>query len=202
VLLGVNGTGSSAVNTTGNGTHGQPSNDAGTFLGLEVTSNSGGGVVFQDRVILQYEAGINDDLSCSPENTSPAPLGAGVLGAATVSCGASSASGGINETGSYMISTNQVYDVTLETNITVGTANDGNASGAGTVEGIVTMDPNFTVPAGYTLVLSAGVGNGVQGQSGVPEPATWTMLAAGMGLLIAAKRRSVSRANRDGAQGR
>jgi hypothetical protein len=201
VLLGVNATGSNSVNTTGNGTHGQPTNSAGSFLGLDVTSNSGGGLVFQDRVILQYEAGINNDLSCSPENTTPAPLGAGSVGAVTVSCGASSASGGINETGSYTISTNQVYDVTLQTDITVTTANDGNAAGAGTVEGLVTMDPTFTVPAGYTIVLSTGVGNGLQGQSGVPEPATWTMLAAGMGLLIAAKRR-VSRASRDGARAR
>jgi hypothetical protein len=98
-----------------------------------------------------------------------------------------------------MISTNQVYVVTLQTDVTVGTANDGNANGAGTVEGIVTMDPTFTVPAGYTIVLSAGVGNGVP--PAVPEPATWTMLVAGMGLLILAKRR-VNRANRDGARAR
>jgi hypothetical protein len=200
VTLGVNATGSNAVNTTGNGVHGQPSNSASTFLGLEVQSNSGGAVVFEDNVILQYANDINNDLSCSSSNTSPTPLGAGVLGASTESCGASSASGGITETGSYAISTNQVYAVTLQTDITVTTANDGNASGAGTVEGLVTMDPDFTVPAGYTILLSSGVGNGVQ--SGVPEPATWTMLAAGMGLLIVAKRRRVSRASRDGAQAR
>jgi hypothetical protein len=200
VLLGVNATGSNTVNTTGNGVHGNPSNDAGSFLGLEVTSNSGGGVVFQDKVILQYSSGINDDLSCGSTNTTPAPVGNGFLGAATVSCGASSASGGINETGSYMIVTNQVYDVTLQTDINVGTANDGNASGAGTVEGMVTMDPTFTVPAGYTIILSAGIGN-TPAASGVPEPATWSMLAAGMGLLVLAKRR-VSRANRGGAPAR
>jgi hypothetical protein len=202
VLLGVDATGSNTVNTTGNGTHGQPTNSAGTFLGLQVVSNSGGAPVFMDQAILQYEADINNDLSCSPENTSPTPVGAGFLGAATVSCGASSASGGINETGSYTISTNQVYVVTLQTDITVTTANDGNANGAGTVEGIVTMDPIFTVPAGYTIILSTGVGNGVQSSSGVPEPATWTMLAAGMGLLILAKRRRASRASRDDARAR
>jgi hypothetical protein len=195
VLLGVNATGSNTVNTTGNGTHGNPTNDAATFLGLQVVSNSGGAPVFIDRTIIQYEAGINNDLSCTPENTTPAPVGAGFLGTVTVSCGASSGSGGINETGSYMISTNQVYDVTLQTDITVGTANDGNAAGAGTVEGIVTMDPTFTVPAGYMIITSAGIGNGAP--AAAPEPATWTMLAAGMGLVILAKRR-VSRANRGG----
>jgi hypothetical protein len=198
VLLGVNATGSNTVNTTGNGVHGQPANDAASFLGLEVQSNSGGALVFSDTVSLIYQADINNDLSCSTSNTSTS-AGAGVLGASTVSCGASSASGGITETGSYMISTNQVYVVTLQTDVTVGTANDGNANGAGTVEGIVTMDPTFTVPAGYTIVLSAGVGNGVP--PAVPEPATWTMLGAGMGLLILAKRR-VNRANRDGARAR
>jgi hypothetical protein len=195
VLLGVSAVGTNTVNTTGNGTHGNPSNSASSFLGLQVVSNSGGAPVFIDNVILQYQAGINNDLSCTSTTDSSA-AGVGVVGASTVSCGASSGSGGITEAGSYMISTNQVYAVTLQTDITVGTANDGNASGAGTVEGIVTMDPTFTVPVGYSLILSASVGNGTQ--SGVPEPATWTMLAAGMVFLILANRQRVSRANRAG----
>jgi hypothetical protein len=41
VLLGVNATGSSTLNTTG-GTDGNPTNSGNSFLGLQVTSNSGG----------------------------------------------------------------------------------------------------------------------------------------------------------------
>jgi PEP-CTERM motif len=45
---------------------------------------------------------------------------------------------------------------------------------------------------GFELELSAGVGNA----SAVPEPQTWAVLAAGIAVLIAAKRRKASRASR------
>ena len=40
------------------------------------------------------------------------------------------------------------------------------------------------------FVTSVGIGNG--NVNGVPEPATWTMLAAGVGLLLVAKRRRLT----------
>lgn len=42
------------------------------------------------------------------------------------------------------------------------------------------VDPVITLPAGYTLELSAGVGNSI---AAVPEPSTWLLFAAGMGLV-------------------
>ena len=42
------------------------------------------------------------------------------------------------------------------------------------------VDPVITLPAGYTLTLSSGAGNSV---TAVPEPSTWLLFAAGMGLV-------------------
>ena len=42
------------------------------------------------------------------------------------------------------------------------------------------VDPVITLPAGYTLMLSPGAGNSI---SAVPEPSTWLLFAAGMGLV-------------------
>jgi MYXO-CTERM domain-containing protein len=89
-------------------------------------------------------------------------------------------SGGFNETGSYSISTNSLYEVVLNEIVTVGTHNNGFGEGAGTVQGTSFIDPTFTVPAGFQLDLSPGVGN----SSTAPEPGDWMMVAAGLALLV------------------
>jgi hypothetical protein len=51
------------------------------------------------------------------------------------------------------------------------------------------VDPVFIASAGYTLDISAGIGN--LGVSAVPEPATWAMLLIGFaGIGFASYRRS------------
>jgi hypothetical protein len=113
------------------------------------------------------------------------------LGTAGIGCGGSSVSGGFNETGSYSISTNSLYEVVMIEMLQVGTDNNGLAQGPGTVQANAFIDPTFTVPAGFQIDLSPGVGN-----SSTPEPGTWAMLSAGIGLLAAAKVRRVNRSNR------
>jgi hypothetical protein len=58
---------------------------------------------------------------------------------------------------------------------------EGDASGLGgaSISGFV--DPMITVPTGYELILSPGIG--------VPEPASWALMLAGFGSLGAAMRR-------------
>ena len=48
------------------------------------------------------------------------------------------------------------------------------------------VDPVITLPAGYTLMLSPGAGNSV---TAVPEPSTWLLFAAGLGLVGVQTRR-------------
>lgn len=184
VLLGVSAIGSDTVTTTGGP---GASNNANALLELQLQSNESGTDVFNDSVSLIYSAG--NSASCSTSNTSSV-IGAGVLGAASVACSGSNASGRFTESGSYTIDSNAIYGVVMNANLTVGTSNDGLAQGGGTVQGIISLDPTFSVPAGYTLELSPGVGNS---PSATPEPATWTMLSAGLGFLILAMQRRVNR---------
>jgi hypothetical protein len=194
VSLGVNSTGSISVTTTGT-SPGDPTNDANPFtlIQLQLSSDSSGTPVFNDEVSIVYNAGTNNQGACSSiADTSSATstiAGVATLSANTVNCGGATVSGGFHDTNSYTIQANALYVVTLQAFLDIGTDNNGLAQGSGTVQGLATVDPIFTVPNGYTLELSSGVGNGVQATSGVPEPATWTTLAGGMGLLIAAKRR-------------
>jgi PEP-CTERM motif-containing protein len=88
----------------------------------------------------------------------------------------SSMSGGINESGIYTVNTNTTYEVIMQMNAQGGADGGGSASWY--------LDPTITVPGTDTLQLSSGVGN----SSSVPEPATWTLLACGIGLICAAKR--------------
>lgn len=208
VLLGVNSTGSISVNTSGT-SPGDPTNDANEFtlIQLQLSSDSSGTPVFNDEVSIVYNAGTNNQGACvNIQNTSAASstiAGVATLNTNSVTCGSSSVSGGFHDTNSYTVQTGDLYVVTMEAALAVGCDNPGGLSGppppACTVEGLATVDPIFTVPSGYTLELSSGVGNSAQ-TSGVPEPATWTMLAAGMGFLIVAKRRRANRASRDGAR--
>jgi hypothetical protein len=165
-------------------------NDASDFLQLALLSDSSGTAVFSDTVNIHYVNGFTDNThtACDSINTSTTS-GAGFISGISLSCGGSSASGGINETGSYSISSNSLYDVVMIANIMVGTQNDGLAQGSGSVQASEFIDPAFTVPAGYMLLLSPDIGNGL---SAVPEPETWTMLAAGLGLLIVSKRLRVN----------
>jgi hypothetical protein len=196
VQLGVSSVGSLSVGTTGGP---ESSNSANALVQLALESSISEVSVFNDSVGIVYNAGLTSPptVMCLTGNNSPTPLGAGVLNGVSVGCGSSSGSGGFTESGTYTIDTNIAYNVVMQANITVGTSNDGDANGGGTVQGIATIDPIFTVSGG-TLEFSSGVGN--SGPAGVPEPATWTMLAAGLGLVIAAKRRRVNRASRDGAR--
>jgi hypothetical protein len=199
VQLGVIGSGTTSVETSSNGTPDPgnlPSglNDAANFLGLSLLSESSGSAVFSDTVILQYVNGYIYSngviVGCDSSNTSTTS-GAGFITGVTTGCSGSSASGGINENGTYSISTNSIYRVVMTANITVGTGNDGNANGSGVIQAAEFVDPSFTVPNGYQLVLSDGFGNG-----DVPEPGTWATLAAGLGLLI------IGRAGRACVRGR
>jgi hypothetical protein len=62
------------------------------------------------------------------------------------------------------------------------------AFGEGYSRADVSLDPRFFVPAGYSVLLSPGVGN-----AAAPEASTWLMILAGFGALAAfaqAKRRT------------
>jgi hypothetical protein len=189
VEIGVNAVGSAFATTTGTG------NSGIADVQLALLSDESGTAVFDDIANIDYHPGVANNV-CEPGNDSSV-LGAGFispppLGTAGIGCGGSSVSGGFNETGSYSISTNSLYEVVLNEMVQVGTGNNGLAQGPGTVQGNAFIDPTFTVPAGFQIDLSPGVGN----SSATPEPGTWAMLSAGIGLLAAAKVRRVNRSNR------
>ena len=82
------------------------------------------------------------------------------------------------------ILTDVPYQVDLDTDVTLG-----DYPGSGTAF----VDPMFSVPVGYTLVLSPGISNGV------PEPATWAMMLCGFGGLGALARRRRAQAAQNAA---
>ena len=56
------------------------------------------------------------------------------------------------------------------------------------IDPIFSIDPGFSAThPGYSLVFSQGVGNGVAG--GVPDPASWTLMVGGFGIVGSALRR-------------
>jgi hypothetical protein len=183
VEITVDGVGTTSTDTVG-GTNGE--NNGGTYLELAVLSDFSGDAVFSDIANISYSAGFNNG-QCVVTNNS-GTQGAGFVstpgvGGAGIGCGESKMSGGFNESGSYSISTNSLYEVVMIANITVGTFNNGLAQGPGSVQASAFVDPMLSVPVGYQLELSDGVGNGT------PEPATWTLFAAGIGLILAKRRR-------------
>jgi hypothetical protein len=70
--------------------------------------------------------------------------------------------------------TDHPYQVTMSAEMSVG-AFPGFATAS--------VDPTFTVPDGYTLVLSPGI------EDGVPEPASWAMMVIGFGGIGAVLRK-------------
>jgi len=72
----------------------------------------------------------------------------------------------------------QIYLVTMFVEVFGGAINFG--FGSGGVSLSATVDPTFTVPDGYTLLLSPGVGNGI-GEA--PLPAALPLFATGLGAL-------------------
>ena len=55
------------------------------------------------------------------------------------------------------------------------------------------LDPVITVPAGYTITFSPGIGNSAA-VAAIPEPETYTMMLAGLGLLgyVARRRKQIA----------
>ena len=188
VSLGVDSTGSISIDTTG------PSNDASFFslVQLQLSSDESGTVVFNDTAEVVYSANFDPVTGCTTSNHSTAT--STIAGVATVSaspaCGGSTASGGFDDTNSYGIQTNALYLVTMQAALNIGSDNGSDLSQPtnGTVEGLATVDPIFTVPDGYTLELSSGVGNGPESVS-VPEPGAAALLAGALILLGAMRRR-------------
>lgn len=195
VELGVSATGSASL-ATSSGTF--LSNNGNSLLGLALLSNSSGTAVFSDSVTINYSASTNNDGSCNVQNNSRTN-GLGVIASGgVVSCGASSMSGGFTESTSYTVLANTAYEVVMTANLALGTSNNGLAQGPGSVSGTVFVDPLFTVPNGFQLILSPGVGNSAI-TSGVPEPKTWATLAVGLGILFAINVRRITRSNRAAA---
>lgn len=60
------------------------------------------------------------------------------------------------------------------------------AAGVAFGSATATVDPIITLPAGYSLTLSQGAGNSI---AAVPEPQTYALMIAGLGLLGVAVRR-------------
>ncbi|HEY1782415.1 MAG TPA: PEP-CTERM sorting domain-containing protein [Roseiarcus sp.] len=71
--------------------------------------------------------------------------------------------------------------------VSASSGNDETGSGSATAE----LDPIFSVPIGYSIVFSPGVGNSPIA-AGVPEPSTWALMTLGFaGLGFASWRRRV-----------
>lgn len=80
----------------------------------------------------------------------------------------------------YTFETNTTYRITMDATV---------ADAFGT--GSAWVDPFFGAPDGYTLTLSAGIGNTPLFTQGVPEPSTWAMMIfgfAGIGLIAYRRR--------------
>lgn len=84
--------------------------------------------------------------------------------------------------GNYAFLTNTIYNVMLE-----GTVYAGCGLEACSASNRTMIDPVFTVPDGYQIQLSPGVGNSI---AAVPEPSTWAMIILGFaGVGFMASRR-------------
>jgi hypothetical protein len=175
--------GIAAVGSTSSSTAGALQS-GNTTVQLVLSGAAGTGV--DDEANVFY--GVSCSITCSTFDSS-STLGSGFVstpgvGDAVIAESGSLMTGGFNESGTYSEFTNTVYKVALVENI--------QSAGSGGSSASASIDPIITVPLGFELELSAGVGNA----SAVPEPQTWAVLAAGIAVLIAAKRRKASRASR------
>lgn len=189
-VMGASGPVSVQVSATGSTT-------ASTSLSSSATQNvntlaslviyqSSTAVVF-DTVSLIYSDSLQVGGPCIISDTSSSSTtGTGatssVSSSSGIGCTSSNMTGGFSESGSYIFAANTVEEVILTANITAGTTTGDN----GTVAATASVDPIITVPAGYTLVESAGIGNGA---AATPEPGTWMLAAASLALMCALKRR-------------
>jgi hypothetical protein len=81
----------------------------------------------------------------------------------------------------YVFETNSVYEVEMEAGMNPAISGSGNAF----------VDPMFTLPPGYTLALSPGIGNSLPP---IPESSTWAMMLVGFaGLGFIGYRRAKAR---------
>jgi hypothetical protein len=180
VNVGVTATGSVSATTSGGSTATDGENGAVAQAELQIAGNT----TLTDLAELSYSYGCTD-VSCTATNVSQATGSATVStpGVNGASVGASSNMfGGFSESGtSLSVETNTAIEIQLSVQL--------NINGATGASGSASIDPIITVPNGYMLIESAGVGN----SAAAPEPGTWVLLAAGCGLLCAVKRRAGNR---------
>jgi hypothetical protein len=180
VQVGVTATGSTSTSTAGSLQSGD------TLVQIVISGAAGTGVDDEANVVY----GVED---CDPPKQpcvtfdSSSTLGAGFVstpgvGGAVIAEGGSSMSGGFNETGTYSEFTNIVYEVSL--NEDIQSAGNGGASSSAFI------DPIITVPAGYELEFSPGIGNS-EPATGVPEPSSVILLLTALLAVALALRKRI-----------
>jgi hypothetical protein len=93
--------------------------------------------------------------------------------------------------GTLQVKTNPGYIGTVEMIVEAGGAfSDDPNSGYAYVDPYFYIDPSTPDASAYSITLSDGVGNGLQG---VPEPGAWALMLTGVGVAGAGLRRLRSR---------
>jgi len=179
VQVGVTATGSTSTSTAGSLQSGD------TLVQMVISGAAGTGVDDEANVVY----GVED---CDPPKPcvtfdSSSTLGAGFVstpgvGGAVIAEAGSTMSGGFNETGTYSEFTNIVYEVSLKEDIQ--SAGNGGASSSAFI------DPVITVPNGYELEFSPGIGNS-EPATGVPEPSSVILLVTALLAVALVLRRRI-----------